>query len=79
MNQPKSLSQLIISLENNKKKFKSNIIKYIKNILPSLKKIRNDVNPMAHNIHDYLDKREDLKQYRMNETIQILTHIWNNL
>ena len=79
INQPKSLSALIKSLEQNRKRFKPNIARYIDNILPNLNKIRNDVNPMAHNLHNYLEKREDLSQYKISETIQILAHIWNIL
>lgn len=79
INQAKGLSSLIRSLKTNKKRFKPNITRYIEKILPNLNKIRNDVNPMAHNLHDYLERREELNQYKINETIQILVHIWNNL
>jgi len=38
------------------------------------------VNPIAHNVYDYLSRKEELEEkYKINDAVQILVHIWGNL
>jgi len=77
--QPKNLSPLIKSLKDNIKDFKPNNQRYIKKVLPFLEKIRNEVNPLLHNVYDYFDDKKELDKFKVNDIIQLLLNIWNNL
>ncbi len=78
-NQPLSLSPLIKSLKDNKKRFKPNAIAYITKALPLLEGLRNKVNPASHNVYDYLENKEEVKVLKINDLIQFLIKIYNNL
>jgi len=79
INQPKSLFALITSLENFKKEFTSNTKRYIEEVLPLLKKFRSDINPVAHNIYNYIENLKKLEEYKINDCLQFLLNIWRNI
>ena len=79
INQPHSFSRLIKNIWNERKRFKLNNTRYIERSYPLLKKLRNESNPKAHNVYDYLDSREDLKPFKMNDLVQFLLNIYNNI
>ena len=77
--QPWALSRLIKNLHQNRKDFKPNVKKYIEKAHPLLQKLRNEVNPKAHNIYDYLGTKEDLDKFKINDVVQLLINVYNNI
>ncbi len=76
-NQPLTLSPLIRNLYNNRSDFPSNIKRYIEKVKKLLDKIRNEINPKAHNIYDYISSKEELDKFKINDSVQLLIKIYN--
>lgn len=74
---PLNLSPLITNLYQNRRRFQPNIKRYIEKINFLAEKFRDEVNKTTHNIYDYLDSRDELEQFKINEIAQLLVKIYN--
>ncbi|MFA5259546.1 MAG: hypothetical protein WC402_05730, partial [Candidatus Pacearchaeota archaeon] len=78
-NQPKSLSPLIKAMYDNRKKFEPNVTKIIEKVNDLLEEFRNFVNPVTHNLYDYLSSKDELDKFKINDIIQLLANIWRSI
>jgi hypothetical protein len=73
------LSQLITNLYNKRTDFKPNVQRYIDKFNIDVGTFRKEANSKAHNIFEYLSDRSDLKQFKINDLIQLLLNIYHNI
>lgn len=79
-NQSKSLSPLIKSLKENSKRFEPNVTKIIAKLSNDLlENFRNFVNPVTHNMYDYISSKEEFDKFKINDILQLLSNIWRSI
>jgi len=73
-----NLSPLIKNLYISRTQFKPNAKSYIEKFHKLVDSFRNETNNNAHNLHDYLGDKSELKQFKIKDMVQLLINIYNN-
>jgi hypothetical protein len=76
---PLNLSPLMKNLHENRRGFGGNIKRIIERFDSLAGDFRDEVNKIAHNIYDYIDKKEEIKRFKISELIQLLVKIYSLL
>jgi len=74
---PLNLSPLIKNLNDNRRQFRANAKRHIEKFSKVVGKFREEVNKTAHNIYDYVDSKKELKDFKINDLVQLLVKIFN--
>lgn len=74
-----NLSPLLKNLRSKRSKFKPNVKKYIEKIDQLGGPFRDNSNNATHNIYDYLESKDDLKKFKVNDILQLLVNVYQNM
>lgn len=76
---PLNLSPLMKNLHENRRSFTGNVKRIIERFNALAGDFRDEANKIAHNIYDYIDDKEDIRKFKINELIQLLVKIYSLL